>query len=522
MRRLSGKPSNAIRAAVPLAAALCALAILRAAAPGYLTRQGFPLDDAWIHAVYAREFARTATLAYNPGVPATGETSPLWALVTAIPHLFAHGDRAIAATKILGFALHAVSAVLIAIALGAASPQSKGLATAAGALAAFHPDLVAAAVSGMEVPLATCVVAGVAYATARESIALAAVCAAAAFLARPETALIAVLCPMVFFVNAGARRWLGMTLAASGGSFAALGVLAVRNLVVSGRPLPATFYAKAATSWSHALAWQQTGFARVFEAMPVVAAPALLVVIALGSAWVVTRERVEPASRLAATLALCGLAFCVASFALVHPVDPQAFYHQRYVLPALLPLTAAAPFLVRELAGAVRVRPRAAAAILVAILAAWMAYAAPARFRRLSNDARNIDDVQVAFGKALSETSASDVVWVVDAGAIRYYGAPLVVDLMALNTFELLGPGAQQFLDRHPPRYLDVFGGWSSVKTEGEDDLVSRSFVASTAYTVTGFPEMRQHTLVVCRPAGRRGVIDVRGRAFSFRCGAGD
>jgi hypothetical protein len=41
----------------------------------------FPLDDGWIHMVYARSFAENAQLWYNPGVPESGMTSPLWAIV---------------------------------------------------------------------------------------------------------------------------------------------------------------------------------------------------------------------------------------------------------------------------------------------------------------------------------------------------------------------------------------------------------------------------------------------------------
>ena len=37
----------------------------------------FPLDDGWIHMVYARSFAEHAQLWYNTGVPETGMTSPV-------------------------------------------------------------------------------------------------------------------------------------------------------------------------------------------------------------------------------------------------------------------------------------------------------------------------------------------------------------------------------------------------------------------------------------------------------------
>ena len=41
----------------------------------------FPLDDGWIHMVYARSFAENAQFWYNTGIPESGLTSPLWAVV---------------------------------------------------------------------------------------------------------------------------------------------------------------------------------------------------------------------------------------------------------------------------------------------------------------------------------------------------------------------------------------------------------------------------------------------------------
>src|SRR5215470_20035635 len=92
------------RVIVPLLAAAGGLLTLHLAAPAYVLHQGFPLDDAWIHAVYAREFARSGMLAYNPGIPATGETSPLWATILSIAHLLAtEPARVVALSKAIGF-----------------------------------------------------------------------------------------------------------------------------------------------------------------------------------------------------------------------------------------------------------------------------------------------------------------------------------------------------------------------------------------------------------------------------------
>lgn len=48
---------------------------------------GFPLDDAWIHQVYARSLAHTGRWEYVPGVSSAGSTAPLWTLWLAFGYL---------------------------------------------------------------------------------------------------------------------------------------------------------------------------------------------------------------------------------------------------------------------------------------------------------------------------------------------------------------------------------------------------------------------------------------------------
>lgn len=49
---------------------------------------GFPLDDAWIHQVYARNLAQRGEWAFNPGQPSGGSTSPLWSILLAAGYMF--------------------------------------------------------------------------------------------------------------------------------------------------------------------------------------------------------------------------------------------------------------------------------------------------------------------------------------------------------------------------------------------------------------------------------------------------
>lgn len=63
---------------VLLTAALLAGGLLYLAAAARTYGLGFPLDDAWIHQTYARNFARDGAWVFVPGRPSAGSTAPLW------------------------------------------------------------------------------------------------------------------------------------------------------------------------------------------------------------------------------------------------------------------------------------------------------------------------------------------------------------------------------------------------------------------------------------------------------------
>ena len=48
---------------------------------------GFPLDDAWIHQTYARNLGLHGIMAFSPGVPSTGSTSPAWTVLLSMGYL---------------------------------------------------------------------------------------------------------------------------------------------------------------------------------------------------------------------------------------------------------------------------------------------------------------------------------------------------------------------------------------------------------------------------------------------------
>jgi arabinofuranosyltransferase len=83
-----------------LVAGTLALAVFAFAAHRFTNGQGgVPLDDAWIHFQFARNLARGNGLSFNPGVPTSGSTAPLWTFVLAAAYLV--GGRFPAAGQLL-------------------------------------------------------------------------------------------------------------------------------------------------------------------------------------------------------------------------------------------------------------------------------------------------------------------------------------------------------------------------------------------------------------------------------------
>ena len=506
-----------------VAAAITGLVLFHLSAPDYLSHRGFPLDDAWIHAVYAREIARTLTMAYNPGVPATGETAPLWPILLAPIHRFGGSvGSVVAATKLAGFAMHAAASVILALALAPLRRERLLLACAIAGLVAFHPHLIAASVSGMEVPLAELVIAAVFWATVTRRRAALLFLGAAAIGARPEVAAIAVLLPFLFWISVDRREAVRGASLALGGGVLALAVLGVRNWTISGLTLPATFYVKANRTSPFSSTVQRVGFVDLLGHIPILDSVLVLLIVTIIAVVLFVRPRPgadDADVRAGVALYLSGVAFCAISFALIPPADPPAFYHQRYVLPGVMAAIAAIPLLSHGLLQ--RLVPRAAQAATIVLVLAFgvvCAVGAPGRARRLSNDAQNIDDVQVAFGMALAAQPQTRTVWAVDAGAIRFFGRPFVVDMIGLNSPELLRADAQHYLDVRPPAFLDVFPGWSRLETDVPARMPARMFETRTAYTVTSSQSMRTHVLVTCEPPGLRGRFVVRGRGWRFQC----
>jgi hypothetical protein len=318
---------------------------------------------------------------------------------------------------------------------------------------------------------------------------------ALAALARPESAavtiVLAALTPWLRD-SARSRAALGSLLVPSliGGA-----ALAAHHLWATGSPLPATFAGKSAAS-AAALPGRFTAAIRhVLPAVPPLAGGGAW--IALGGLAFVRSAR--PHLLRTALPLIAAVAFLLANLLLIAPIDPAAFYHQRYLLPAV-------PLLLVALAiggfGWGARLPKRFAALPIAALLALAAVGAVRTIgpesRHLHNDVRNINEVQRRIGERL-RASLPPGTWVAatDAGAVRYFSRLPVLDVLGLNTPQMLQPD-ESFLRAHPVAAIVLLPAWFRVL---DQEKIVPVFGATTeGYTVTSDRTMGAQVVLEALP----------------------
>jgi hypothetical protein len=421
---------------------------------------GFPLDDAWIHLVYARSLAEGGGFAYNPGQWEAGFTSPLWALSLApLYWLTGFSDAAVvAAVKILGTALSFASS-LLAFRVAALLSGSRAAGWAASLMLALDPALGFARVSGMEVPLVVAASLWTLLALVERKPVRAGLGLACCGLARPELALFGLLALPLLLSQLRAASWKARLAALAPAPLAAAAWM-LHNVVATGRPLPSTYYVKGELARAGLGAGSDLGvLARMFLDTPWFAWGLGVPLFGLG-AWTLLRARRPETLALLGTALLLPLAIAFGTVL----VEPGAFYWLRYVLPAL-------PFvyvIVGLAAGEARSwlragqRARAAAgALLFAAGAATLPAKLAASAELYSWNAQNINEVQVTIGRWIaSSIPASESIALNDAGAIRYFGGLRATDMVGLNDHEVAKEGFGPVVMRRRPRYYALFPSW--------------------------------------------------------------
>jgi hypothetical protein len=440
-RRDTGLPGwAAVAATIP--------AILLTAVYEWSSRQaagasGFPLDDAWIHAQFARNLASGLGFTYTGSEWVAGSTAPAWSVALALASRVVP-DMVLAA-KALGILCQIVTGYAAARLVWRLTGSAAAAAGAACGVASV-PVVVWGAVSGMEVPLSTALVASgllvyhIAYASKRMGHSVAALALlAASCLARPENVSLAGLAIAHFSVFGGAT---GSRLRRLVLGVAVLAVVVAPAVWLSeatiGRPLPTTFYAKSGPGVVRAVetrdtamlernllvfgprAVRQFGDTLLDQLGPVAwFAPVGLVVCALRRQW-----------RIALLLAVL-LVVVPYAIGLVAPqrLKPEnvRYVGQLVVIAAMLSFVAAAPLLDR-LYPVIRYA-------LSAGLAAIICYGAYGGAAEFALSVKNIQQLHVEVGKwARDRIPAGSVVAANDVGAIAYFSGHRIMDIEGLVT----------------------------------------------------------------------------------------
>lgn len=443
-----------------------------------VTANGFPLDDAWIHLQFARNLAAGHGYSFNPGIPSSGSTAPLWTLLLAVP--LALGAGPVEAGIALGqlfFWLTALAASVLTFRL----TGSRWTALLAAAASVLTPRLVWAGLSGMEVSLyAFLVTASLAcYASAlagagRWTTAWGPLIGLAGW-ARPETFLVV---PLLFLhwlwrrYCTGGRR--AGNLAAPAICVAVIALFVAFNYAMGGRPLPNTFYAKTygmGTALSlaegrpldaledafkyplrfleHVVHWQTMQLVGLFGG----ALAGLLALLGL------LGRAAPPGGRLIVAI----LVTMPVLKALGAP-EPSILVHDgRYIahLLVLAIVLCSAGFLALH-----RLTTLRWLVPLLAVAALGQLGAASARAaEQYAREVRNINDLQLVTARWLHEaTTPAARIATNDIGAIAYFGERFIVDTEGLVTPEAIKPKRARrlvpFLEAQRPDLLVIFPEW--------------------------------------------------------------
>ena len=177
---------------------------------------GFPLDDAWIFWVFAKNLVAGHGLSFNPGQPVFGTTSVLWAFVLAGSYLVT--ENAVLISKFWGITFFLLT-ILVTYKICLFYTQQKWTVLLAILSIGLAPPMICGALSGMEISLASFLLCLTLFWHLKEmkengNLFLSPIFGALSFMARPELVLVYPLMLVHYYVrtrkNKDQRAGLGL------------------------------------------------------------------------------------------------------------------------------------------------------------------------------------------------------------------------------------------------------------------------------------------------------------------------
>ncbi len=461
---------------------------------------GFPLDDAWIHCQFARNIARGYGMSYNPGVPVSGSTAPLWTLMLAESYLVS--PNLIFGAKLMSLVLYALSCVLVFKILVFILSDAR-FAFLGAVLTAMISTLMWGALSGMEVMLsAFLTLAGIyLYLLHRRERGpkhyASTVLFVLASLARPESMLLVFIALADSFIlgRIEKRETLGQFAKRAAVHlllfFALLSPYIVFNYLSGGGPFPTTFAAKRGGGLVVLLSRRDTVelrkmvflYPRLYLArlLDLSAKQNVLLywLMFVGAIKIVVDSFRAKTENRALVIPLTFLVYPMI-VGIVAPNKVALEWMSRYmgnltplyVIMGVTGLHVAVSFLRSSLAElwvgkeTARKLTRAALAAVVLVLLVSQSIEEYENSKFYAQGVQNINAMQVAIGRWMKENSSPDALLAVnDIGGIAYFSERRIIDLVGLVTPEAVSyrqkkGGTFEFIALKKPDYVIIFPTW--------------------------------------------------------------
>jgi hypothetical protein len=418
---------------------------------------GFPLDDAWIHQVYARNLGTRGEMAFTVGRPSTGSTAPAWTALLSLGYVLNIPPTCWAYLwgTIFAIAAAALAAVLSYRYFGRAEAM---LFVASISLIEWH--MAWASLSGMEISLFTFLSLFFFYLLDRRSHPVwIGLIAGVSFLVRPEAVLLVTVYGLWLLFRWREER---LQILLTGGMFSVVFLLPVVpmlvfNLLHGGRLFPNTVYAKYLQyghPWSLLKTLNYLSDVLQFFALGPLLLLAPLVVLAVCR---VLRGRVcqmiFPLAWIASVVGLYSIAL------------PSLYHHGRYLMP-LIPWIVILGIegmyvAIGRFRGMRLLWKGYKLALLGMVIALWINHASTYGLQvdlLRENHFRNAD--------WLNAHAAADAILAThDIGILGYRTEREIVDLAGLITPEVVPflhdqKALSRFVQREGADYLVVFAGY--------------------------------------------------------------
>jgi len=420
-------------------------------------RVGFPLDDAWIHLTYARNFALHGEWAFRLGEGSAGSTSPLWTALLSFGYLIRLSPYIW--TFILGWIILSITAIRAEKIARKLLPSYRTNIPWVGLFIALAWHLTWSATSGMETllhGLIILVVLGMLMENSHQYMTLG-LLAGLSIWVRPDGLTLLGPILLTAFLQNQTSKERGSALFKILIGFGILFVFYLLfNLALSGSPMPNTYYAKQAeyAEYLHSMTLVERLTNYI---LPLVASPFVVLVPGL-FLWAYKNIRDKNWGALAGIIWALG-------YIVIYFMRLPAYQHGRYIIPAFPVLYLWGMLGMMDYVSSRKANQRIAFFWLTSLVVLILAFQWVGA-KQNAQDVVFVETQMVQTAQWVNEKLPSDaVLGVHDIGAIGYFTQNPILDLAGLITPDVVSFIRDEgqlaaYLNASDAEYLVTFPGW--------------------------------------------------------------